>query len=93
MVRRISASVSPSPSIRLVLVSTLRPMRLGSGQHVDALPIAGAWIAHRMSQALDRLHVLGEDLQSRINDRPHVLEYAGEIGRERFDRGVAGCAP
>ena len=88
MVRRISASVSPSPSIRLVLVSTSGRCALAAARTFDALPIAGARIAHRMGQALDRFHVLRENLQARIHDRTHMLEHAGEIGCQRLDRGV-----
>ncbi len=88
MVCAISSSVSPSPSIRLVLVSTVGLVLLGVREHGERLLIAGARIAHGMRQPLHRLDVLREHFESRIHHGLDVAQHALEIRRQRFDGDV-----
>jgi len=62
-------------------------MSLRRAQHADGLLVAGARIAHRMSQPPDRLHVLREYIQPRIEDGVHIAQDALEIRCQRLDGG------
>ena len=84
----ISSSVSPSPSIRLVLVSTSGRKRFACVEHAQRLLVARARIAHRMRQATHGFDILREHFEAARNDRLDVGQLALEVGRERLDGGV-----
>ena len=56
-------------------------------EHVERLAVTRARVAHRVREALDRLDVLREDLDSGIHDGLDVGKHALEVRRQRFDRG------
>ena len=58
----ISASVSPSPSMRLVLVRACGPADFAVREHLEGAAVARSRIAHRMREALHGLDILREHL-------------------------------
>ena len=46
----------------------IRSNPFGVSKHVQCLLITGSGIPHHVGQSLDGLHILGEDLQTRVYD-------------------------
>ncbi len=61
---------------------------LGMCQHGKRLFIAGARIAHGVSQATHGFHVLGKHLNAGVQYGLNVGQYTQKIGGQRLDRGI-----
>ena len=84
-VSRISASVSPSPSIRLVFTSTPGRCRLACASTASVCSYDGARITDGMREATHGLDVLREHLEAAVDDGLDVRQHALKIGGQRLD--------